>query len=95
MATAANLDPELKALGLTPRMIDVLALLLQGCSNKVIANHLGISPNTVTDYVSTILKRLEVSSRSQVPLKVQALRQSLLDWDDARRRGAASRGAQA
>jgi DNA-binding NarL/FixJ family response regulator len=89
VATAAKVDPKLKALGLTPRMIDVLALLLKGCSNKAIANHLGISPNTVTDHVSTILKRLEVSSRFQVPSKVQALRQSLLDWDDARRRGAA------
>jgi DNA-binding NarL/FixJ family response regulator len=70
-------------------MIDVLALLLQGHSNKAIARQLGISPHTVTDYVSTILERLEVSSRSQVPLKVQALQQSLLDWDDARRRRAA------
>ena len=89
MATAAKLDPELQALGLTSRIIDVLALLLQGHSNKAIANHLGISPNTVTDYVSTILKRLEVSSRSQVPLRVQAFQRSLLDWDNARRQGTA------
>ena len=67
MATAAKLDPKLEALGLAPRVLDVLALLLHGHSNKAIANHLGISPNTVTGYVSTILKRLEVSSRSQVP----------------------------
>ena len=87
MATRAKSDPQLEALGLTPRMIDVLALLLQGHSNKVIANHLGISPNTVTDYVSTILRRLEVSSRAQVPLRMQALQRSLLDWDLARRQG--------
>ena len=90
VAKAPKLDPKLKALGLTPRMIDVLALLLQGDSNKVIARHLGISPHTVTGYVSTILERLEVSSRSQVPLKVRALQQSLLDWDEARRQRAAS-----
>jgi DNA-binding NarL/FixJ family response regulator len=89
VATSPNVDPKLKALGLTPRMIDVLALLLQGHSNKAIARHLGISPHTVTDYVSIILERLEVSSRSQVPLKVQALQQSLLDWDAARRLRAA------
>ena len=57
-AKAAKVDPGLKALGLTPRMIDVLALLLRGYSNKVIARYLGISPHTVTDHVSTILGRL-------------------------------------
>ena len=41
VARAAKLDPELKALGLTPRVIDVLALLLQGYSNKVIARASG------------------------------------------------------
>ena len=89
MATAPKVDPKLKALGLTPRMIDVLALLFQGYSNKAIAKQLGISPHTVTDYVSTILERLDVSSRSRVPMKVQALKQNLLDWDDARRHRAA------
>ena len=89
MATAAKLDPKLEALGLAPRVLDVLALLLHGHSNKAIANHLGISPNTVTGYVSTILKRLEVSSRSQVPLRVRALQRTLLDWDHARRQGTA------
>ena len=84
-ATPAKLDPKLKALGLTPRMIDVLALLMRGYSTKVIARDLGISPHTVTDHVSTILERLEVSSRAQIPMKAQALQQSLLDWDDARR----------
>ena len=86
-----RLDPKLEALGLTPRMIDVLALLLLGCSNKSIATHLGISPNTVTGYVSAILRGLGVSLRSQVPLRMQSLRQSLLDWDDARRRKAESK----
>jgi DNA-binding NarL/FixJ family response regulator len=89
VATAAKLDPKLEALGLAPRVLDVLALLLHGHSNKAIANHLGISPNTVTGYVSTILKRLEVSSRSQVPLRVRALQRSLLEWDHARQQGAA------
>jgi len=89
-AKAAKVDPRLKALGLNPRMIDVLALLLRGYSNKVIARYLGISPHAVTDHVSTILERLEVSSRSQVPLRVQPLHQGLLDWDDARRHAPAS-----
>jgi DNA-binding NarL/FixJ family response regulator len=60
-----------------------------GHSNKAIAKQLGISPHNVTDYVSTILERLEVSSRSQVPLKVKAFQQSLLDWGHARRHKAA------
>ena len=90
-ARKAKSDPKLEALRFTPRMIDVLALLLRGYSNKLIAKDLGISPHTVTDHVSTILQRLEVSSRSQVPLRVKALQQSLLDWDDARRQPPASK----
>ncbi|MBB6098704.1 DNA-binding NarL/FixJ family response regulator [Deinobacterium chartae] len=47
----------------TPRETDVLNLLLEGLSNKQIASRLGISPDTVKDYVSSVLGKLEVSDR--------------------------------
>ncbi|HEX6398131.1 MAG TPA: helix-turn-helix transcriptional regulator, partial [Steroidobacteraceae bacterium] len=80
------LDPLLEELGLTPRMVDVLALLFRGQSNKLIARELGISPFTVAGYVSVLLKKLEVTSRAQVPLRVQDLRELLFAWDSERRR---------
>ena len=85
VAKAPKLEPKLKALGLTPRVIEVLALLLQGYSNKVIARLLGISPLTVAEYVSMLLRKFEVSSRSQIPSRVHALHELLLEWDNARR----------
>ena len=83
-ATSSS-HPQLEALGLTPRAIDVLALLVHGHSNKVIAKRLGISPLTVADHVSTILRKFELSSRSQIPSRVHALHELLLEWDSARR----------
>ncbi len=47
----------------TPREQDVLKLLLVGKTNKRIASHLGLSPDTVKDYVSRVLSKLEVSDR--------------------------------
>ncbi len=48
---------------LTPRQGDVLALLLQGLSNKRIALALDIAESTVKEHVSAILQRLGVRSR--------------------------------
>ena len=80
----SELVPQLAKLMLTPRLIDVLALLLQGKSNKAIARDLSLSAETVKEYVATILHRLGVSSRAQVPMSVRALHEPLLAWDTAR-----------
>ncbi len=50
---------------LTAKQLQVLELLSQGQSNKGIANHLGLSPNTIKIHVTEILRKLGVSSRSQ------------------------------
>ncbi|MCF6409299.1 response regulator [Pseudalkalibacillus salsuginis] len=50
---------------LTDREKDVLICLVEGLSNKDIANRLFISDKTVKIHVSNILKKLEVKSRSQ------------------------------
>ena len=84
--TQSELVARLAKLTLTPRLIDVLALLLQGKSNKVIARELSLSTETVKEYVGIILHRLGVSSRAQVPMVVYPHVESLLEWDSARRR---------
>ena len=53
-----------RGLGLSPRQADVLALLLKGLSNKLIARTLAISENTVKAHVSAVLRALGVTSRT-------------------------------
>lgn len=50
---------------LTPRQSEVLDLLCQGLSNKVIGRRLNLSENTVRGHVQAVLAALEVSSRSE------------------------------
>jgi ATP/maltotriose-dependent transcriptional regulator MalT len=58
-ATTANVA------GLTPREVDVLALVEQGLSNAEIAARLTLSPKTVGHHVSALLDKLGVASRGQ------------------------------
>jgi DNA-binding NarL/FixJ family response regulator len=53
---------------LTERETDVLRLIGQGCSNKVIARDLGLSEGTVKGYVSQVLAKLGVADRTQAAL---------------------------
>ncbi|MFG6433122.1 LuxR C-terminal-related transcriptional regulator [Roseateles sp. LYH14W] len=57
--------PDWTTLPLTPRQKDVLRLLTQGLSNKLIARELGVSVETVKDHVAAVLKAMGVSSRTQ------------------------------
>jgi len=65
--------PQLGALGLTPRQTDVLALLLQGKPNKMIARELQLSVETVKDHVQSVLRALGVNSRTQAVLAVSQI----------------------
>lgn len=51
---------------LTPRQCEVLDLLCEGLSNKVIARRLELSEFTVRGHVQSVLGLLGISSRSQV-----------------------------
>jgi len=51
--------------GLTARQMDVLGLIVEGCSNAEIAERLFLSPHTVSHHVSTILNKLGVRSRAE------------------------------
>ena len=48
---------------MTPREFEILTLLAEGQSNKVIARNLGISDGTVKLHVKAILRKLNISSR--------------------------------
>jgi DNA-binding NarL/FixJ family response regulator len=50
---------------LTAREIDVLYLIAQGYSNKIIGKQLSVSENTVKYYVKKILQKLEVHNRTE------------------------------
>jgi len=59
---------------LTPRELEIICLLAEGQSNKVIARNLGISDGTVKLHVKSILRKLEVHSR--VEAAVMAVEQN-------------------
>lgn len=50
---------------LTPRQCEVLNLLSQGLSNKLIARQLALSDNTVRRHVQDILEYFQISSRAE------------------------------
>lgn len=56
---------------LTHRQLEVLARLVTGDPNKVIADSLGISEQTVKIHIGTIFKELQVSNRTQAVLKAR------------------------
>ncbi|HEX8587960.1 LuxR C-terminal-related transcriptional regulator [Pseudomonas sp.] len=63
----------------TPREQEVLLLLLQGHTNKGIAQRLGISDYTARDHVSALLRKNEVKNRAQlIALHITAPRQKKL-----------------
>lgn len=50
---------------LTPREVEVLRMLAEGLGNKAIARHLTISEHTVKFHISSILSKLNASSRTE------------------------------
>jgi ATP/maltotriose-dependent transcriptional regulator MalT len=60
---AAGVPTPAAQLGLTPREVEVLALVAAGRSNRQIAQALYISPKTASVHVSNILAKLGVASR--------------------------------
>lgn len=64
-----------ESLGLSRRQADVLAYLLKGMPNKLIAREMGLSVETVKDHVAAVLRALKVSSRTQAVLAVSQMTQ--------------------
>jgi DNA-binding NarL/FixJ family response regulator len=72
-AASGGAGPALQGLGLTPRQCDVLALLLKGLPNKLIAREMNLSVDTVKDHVAAVLRALNVNSRTQAVLRVSQM----------------------
>ena len=51
--------------GLTPRELQVLRLLVEGCSNRALASRLSISENTAANHVRSILAKTGSENRTQ------------------------------
>jgi DNA-binding NarL/FixJ family response regulator len=60
-------------LRLTERQLDVLALMMQGKSNKAICRALNLAEPTVKNHVTAILRALKVSNRTEAVIAVAEL----------------------
>lgn len=60
-------------LGLTERQLEVLALMMQGRSNKAICRTLYVAEATVKNHVTAILRALKASNRTEAVLAAKAL----------------------
>lgn len=67
MAKAAAV-PERKTYGLTPRELEVVNSIVEGCSNKDIAKEFTISEETVKRHLSNIFDKTGVSTRLELAL---------------------------
>jgi DNA-binding NarL/FixJ family response regulator len=71
---AAPADPAATLSGvcasLTARQRDVLAVMMQGKSNKAICRILNLAEPTVKNHVTAILKALKVTNRTEAVIKV-------------------------
>lgn len=65
----AELDP------LTPKELEVLDLIAEGHSNREIAHELGLAEKTVKNYVSRVLGKLGLESRTQAAILATRLAQ--------------------
>jgi len=81
MPKVACQPPNAPVARLTPRQLDVLALLCEGMTNKHISRKLGISNATVKIHISCILRALDVTSRLQAVIAARRLR--LIDGESA------------
>lgn len=70
---AAPAATALDVLSLSPRDRDVLALLIQGHSNKIIARQLNVSDHTVRKHVTIVLRALRVRTRTQAVFEAARL----------------------
>lgn len=65
--------PSAAEIGLTERQMDVLALMMQGKSNKAICRALDLAEPTVKNHVTAILRALKVSNRTEAVIAAGAL----------------------
>jgi DNA-binding CsgD family transcriptional regulator len=59
---------------LTPRELEVLAMIAEGASNKAIARQLNISVHTVKFHIASLLDKLDAQGRAQAVAQGARLR---------------------
>jgi DNA-binding NarL/FixJ family response regulator len=67
MAQAAAI-PERKTYGLTPRELEVVGCIVEGCSNRDVAKQFSISEETVKRHLSNVFDKTGVSTRLELAL---------------------------
>ena len=63
---ASEVPPELRALGVTSREVDVLLLVAEGLSNREIAERLVLSPRTIEAHVERMLAKTGTANRREL-----------------------------
>jgi DNA-binding NarL/FixJ family response regulator len=60
--------PERKTYGLTPRELEVVSCIVEGCSNRDVAKQFSISEETVKRHLSNVFDKTGVSTRLELAL---------------------------
>ncbi|MDR3744825.1 MAG: response regulator transcription factor [Acidobacteriaceae bacterium] len=64
----AAVTPERKTYGLTPRELEVVSCIVEGCSNRDVAKQFSISEETVKRHLSNVFDKTGVSTRLELAL---------------------------
>jgi DNA-binding CsgD family transcriptional regulator len=67
----ALMSPSENLHGLTPRELEVLGLVTDGCSNQEIAQTLFVAPRTVAAHIEHLLVKLEVRTRTTAAVRAE------------------------
>jgi len=67
----ALLSPATELHGLTPREMEVLGLLVEGCSNQEIARTLVVTPRTVATHLEHVLGKLGAPTRTCAAVRAE------------------------
>jgi DNA-binding NarL/FixJ family response regulator len=68
LTAQAAAAPERKTYGLTPRELEVVSSIVEGCSNRDIAKQYSISEETVKRHLSNVFDKTGVSTRLELAL---------------------------
>ncbi|MBX3132394.1 MAG: response regulator transcription factor [Gemmatimonadaceae bacterium] len=67
-------EAKVESLGLTPRELEILALMAEGLSNREIAERAFVSENTVKTHAGRVFEKLGAARRTQAIQRARELR---------------------
>jgi two-component system, NarL family, response regulator len=77
---AARLAERMVRSALTQRELEILEMVVRGLTNRQIGNALGISENTARNHINSIIRKLDVSGRTEAA--TAAIQQGLVRMPD-------------